>query len=333
MKQRILAVCDSETEYTNRMQEFLCTREELPFEIYAFTDTEKLEKSSQQEKIEILLIAESDYSDKIKELPIENIYMLNESGHTEYENVEQINKYQPSEKILGQVLEFYSKNGGLPKKIKTKTPVNMIGVYSPVGRCLQTSFSLAMGQILAKKYKVLYLNFESFSGLGQLLQNDMETDLTDLLYYYTNTRERFHYRLESSLQTINGMYFIPPATSFLDMQSITAETWLELLLAIEEEGRFHYIILDLSDCVQGLLDLLRKCSIVYTILKEDSMAVAKLRQYEELLNDMEYQDILEKTKKQKLPYIRQISPRLEQITYGELGEYVKGVLREDMLYE
>lgn len=333
MKRKILAVCDSEAEYTNRMQEFLCMREELPFEVYAFTDTEKLENTSKKEDIEILLISESDYSEKIKELPIENIYMLNESGHTEYENVEQVNKYQSSEKVLGQVLDFYSKRKDLPRKIKSKVSVNMIGVYSPVGRCLQTSFALAMGQLLAKKHKVLYLNFESFSGLGQLLQNDMNMDLTDLLYYYCNTRERFRYRLESSLQMINGLYFVPPAGSFLDIQTIEAETWMELLAAIEEEGMFEYIILDLSDCVQGLLELLRKCSMIYTILKEDNMAAAKMKQYEELLEDMEYQDILDKTKKQKIPYIRQIAPRLEQITYGELGEYVRGVLREDMLYE
>lgn len=333
MKRKILALCDSEEEYTSRMQEFLCTREELPFEIYAFTDTEKLETSSKKEEIEILLISESDYSEKIKELPIGNIYLLNESGQVENDNIEQINKYQSSEKILGQVLDFYSKRRDLPRKIKTKFPVNVIGVYSPVGRCLQTSFSLAMGQILAKKHKVLYLNFESFSGLGQILQHDMETDLTDLLYYYTNTKERFRYRLESSLQTLNGLYFVPPATSFLDLQSISAETWLELLTAIEEEGMFEYIVLDLSDCIQGLLELLRRCDIVYTILKEDNIAAAKIHQYEEFLEDMEYGDILDKTKKQKMPYIRQIAPRLEQITYGELGEYVRQVLREDMQYE
>ena len=333
MKRKILAVCDSEEEYTSRMQEFLCTREELPFEIHAFTDTEKLEVSSKKEEIEILLISESDYSEKIREFPIENIYLLNESGQTEYENVEQISKYQPSEKILGQVLDFYSKRKELPRKIKAKFPVNVIGVYSPVGRCLQTSFSLAMGQILAKKHKVLYLNFESFSGLGQILQHDMEMDLTDLLYYYTNTRERFRYRLENSLQTLNGLYFVPPAVSFLDLQSITAQTWLELLMAIEEEGMFEYIILDLSDCIQGLLELLRRCNLVYTILKDDNMAAAKIHQYEEFLEDMDYGDILDKTKKQKMPYIRKIAPKLEQITYGELGEYVRRMLREDMQYE
>lgn len=333
MKRKILALCDSETEYTSNMQEFLCTREELPFEVHSFTDVKKLETSSKKEEIEILLIAESDYYEELKELPIENIFLLNESGHIEYENIEQINKYQTSEKVLGQVLEFYSKRKDLPRKIKRNTFVNIIGVYSPVGRCLQTSFSLAMGQILAKKHKVLYLNFESFSGLGQMLQRNMETDITDLLYYYKNTRERFRYRLESSLQMINGLYFVPPAVSFLDLQTITADTWLELLMAIEEEGMFEYILLDLSDCIQGLLELLRRCKTVYTILKEDTIAAAKMQQYEELLTDMEYEDVLDKTKKQKMPFIRQIAPRLEQITYGELGEYVRQVLKEDLLYE
>lgn len=333
MKRKILAVCDSEAEYASRMQEFLCTREELSFEIHSFTDIEKLEESSRKEKIEILLISESDYSGRIKELPIENIFMLNESGSVENEEVEQINKYQSSEKILGQILEFYSNRKDLPRRIKKELNVSFIGVYSPIGRCLQTSFSLAMGQILAKEKRVLYLNFESFSGLGQIMQHDMDMDLADLLYYYRNTREKFRYRLESALQMMNGLYFIPPATSFMDLQSITAETWLELLMAIEEEGMFEYIILDLSDCIQGLLEILRKCTLVYTILREDTRAAAKLKEYEEFLEEMKYEDILDKTKMKNMPYMRRIAPKLEQITYGELGEYVRGVLREDLHYE
>ncbi len=333
MNKKIMAVCDSEAEYAGRMQEFLCMRDEIPFEVYAFTDVAKLESCSQKEEIEILLIAESDFHEQIKELPIESIVLLNESGNAHFEGVEQVNKYQSAEKIVAKILDFYEQKKGLPKKMKKGAKAHIIGVYSPIGRCLQTSFSLAMGQLLAKKKKVLYLNFESFSGLGKMLQQSMQTDLTDLLYYYSNSKERFRYRLENALQTMNGLHFVPPSTSFKDLQSIHAETWLELLDAIQEEELFEYIILDLADCVQGLFELLRQCNIIYTIVKDDSMAVAKFKQYEEYLQDMEYEDVLDKTKKKKLPQIRQIAPRLEQITYGELGEYVRGVLREDLLYE
>ena len=48
-----MAVCDSEAEYAGRMQEFLCMRDEIPFEVYAFTDVAKLESCSQKEEIEI----------------------------------------------------------------------------------------------------------------------------------------------------------------------------------------------------------------------------------------------------------------------------------------
>ena len=45
-----------------------------------------------------------------------------------------------------------------------KKTMVIIGVFSPLGRCLKTSFALALGQILAKERAVLYLNLESYSG-------------------------------------------------------------------------------------------------------------------------------------------------------------------------
>ena len=155
MNTRTLVIYDDEKQYANLLTDFFTSKKDIPFQTVTFTDKSKLIQFLISQEIEILLISESDYSEKIKELPIENIYMLNESGHAGYENVEQVNKYQSSEKVLGQILEFYSKRKELPRKIKNRVSVNMIGVYSPVGRCLQTSFALAMGQILAKKHKVL----------------------------------------------------------------------------------------------------------------------------------------------------------------------------------
>ena len=38
----------------------------------------------------------------------------------------------------------------------------VLGVYSPVGRCLKTSFALTMGKLLAQEERVLYPNLEEF---------------------------------------------------------------------------------------------------------------------------------------------------------------------------
>ena len=61
----------------------------------------------------------------------------------------------------------------------------VLGVYSPVGRCLKTSFALTMGKLLAQEERVLYLNLEEFSGLSVLMKEEYKSDLSDLLYFTT----------------------------------------------------------------------------------------------------------------------------------------------------
>ena len=60
----------------------------------------------------------------------------------------------------------------------------VLGVYSPVGRCLKTSFALTIGKLLAQEERVLYLNLEEFSGLSVLMKEEYKSDLSDLLYFY-----------------------------------------------------------------------------------------------------------------------------------------------------
>ena len=64
-----------------------------------------------------------------------------------------------------------------------KKTTEILGVFSPLGRCLKTSFALTLGQILAKDKAVLYLNMEEYSGFEELLGKGFAHNLSDLLYY------------------------------------------------------------------------------------------------------------------------------------------------------
>ena len=60
-----------------------------------------------------------------------------------------------------ELLELYVEAVGvrlplLCAEYKTK----FIGIYSPVHRCLQSSFALTFAQLIAEKHPALYLNFE-----------------------------------------------------------------------------------------------------------------------------------------------------------------------------
>ena len=74
-----------------------------------------------------------------------------------------INKYQSCELIMKELLEWLAKEGTLGRTGSNHKELKLIGVYSPVGKCLKTSFAFVLGQLLSKKHKVLYLNMECYS--------------------------------------------------------------------------------------------------------------------------------------------------------------------------
>lgn len=333
MKKSILAVCDSEPEYASHFLDYMNRSGEkgmsFPFEIAAFSDGEALKRYCGENRVQLLLISQSMY-EQGKPWEAEQVMILTEDGEGP-PGSGRIGKYQSIEGIMRRVLE--AADTGLLPPIACgdgQGRMNLIGIYSPVGRCLQTTFSFAMGQLLARRHKVLYLNFECCSGLGRMLQRDFQTDLSDLIYLLHNQDGRFPYRLEGMAQKVNGLDIIPPVYSSLDLQQVKREEWLELLLELEKAGSYEYVLLDLSEAVQGLFDILKRCRRVYTIVREDSFAAAKQEQYEELLGCLNYEAVLEKTRKCRLPLFRQLPSGLDQLTHGELAGLVQKLIEEDL---
>ena len=81
MKKQILAVCDSEAEYTRRFCNYVSKKTEYPFEVAAFTSREKLQKFCEEEDVDILLISESAYDLSLKKfIKGEIIVLRNEKG-------------------------------------------------------------------------------------------------------------------------------------------------------------------------------------------------------------------------------------------------------------
>ena len=62
----------------------------------------------------------------------------------------------------------------------------------------------------------------------------------------------------------------------------------------------EYLQSDLGDTVDGLYDLLGRCSKVYTPYIEEGAAKAKLNQYEENLRSAGYGEILKKTVRRRM---------------------------------
>lgn len=333
MKQKIFALCDLEENYAFRMAEYISDKISMPYKLHIFTQTEKLKTFLDEHKISVLLIAESALSKLKTQLDIPNVFVLQESDEKIETDYRCINKFQSPEEVVREMAEEIAElEGWGGNKCAAITKSKMIGVYSPVKRCLQTSFALTMGQLLAREHKALYLNFECYSGFSQLLHREFAADMMDMVYYFRCAREKLAIRLPYIVQNINGLDFIPPGQSSIDMQEIAGEDWSGLLEAIEEASDYDYLILDLTDGMNGLFELLTRCYKIYTITKDDGFAMAKMNQYEKILQLNEMDDIAGKTVKCRFPFFKKLPADLNLMTHGEFAGYVKAIIKED-LYE
>lgn len=325
--QGIMVLCDEEEEYAQLMTEFLRKQRNLPWKLRTYTNAEAMMKQ-ESEGVDMLVVAESAFSDKMRNLCADGTVILSESGIMKWENICYVDKYSPAEDVLKHLLAIYveSADASMPR-LSGALGTKFIGNYSPVRRGLQTSFALALGQMLSEEHRTLYLNFEHYAGVGELLPDMQTLDMADLLYFLNAENEKFRIRMQMMMKHIGKLDYIPPMKSGQNLLSITEGEWLGFLRRIEELGEYEYVILDLSESMQGLFEILRLCSKVFTSEAKDRVASRKLLQYEQVLSLYEYEDVLEKTSRFDLSHIHRLPSEPEQLTRGELADVVKELMR------
>lgn len=327
-EEEVMVLCDAEEEYAQLMAEFLNKHKNLPWKLHTYTSVEDLLREEKGE-INLLVVAESTYCEELDALAAKRLVVLGESGVVRWEKLPCVDKYQEAEEVLKCLLEIYVEIAdvqlpGLRKGCKT----TFIGNYSPVRRCMQTSFALTMSQMLAQEHATLYLSFEHYAGMSELVPDMRSYDMSDLLYFMNADRDKFGFRMQTMLKHMGNLAYIPPMKSGQNLLSIPGKEWLGFLQRIAELGEYEYVVLDLSESMQGLFEILRLCRIVYTLIREDRMAKSKLLQYEQVLALYEYEDVLEKTKRLQLSHIRRLPEDMEQLTKGELADLVRGLIEE-----
>lgn len=331
MEHKLLVLCDPEEDYAQHMADFLRRKKDMVWDIRIFTDCDALRTFSQEQAIEVLLISETAYGSCEKEKFAEHIFLLNESGIIREKQLVNIDKYQPAERVWQELLALYMERSGVEyPQITGWQSGKLIGLYSPVRRCLQSTFALTLGQILAEKRKTLYISFEYYPGL-EVWQDKSGQDLSVLLYYQQNRPDSFGAQLQTLVKKVGNLDYISPMSNGANLLYITAKQWESLLQSLMSCGEYEYILLDLSESLQGLFEILRLCNRVYTIVREDSAALQKTCRYEQLLELLEYRDVKEKTSKCHLPLFRKLPTEVECYSKGELADYVKELLEKEGL--
>ena len=305
---QLLAICDRETILVKTLSAYL--KDRFHFPIMAFDDADRfLAFEKEREEEDICLIGE-DFLDAFQTEQLltkvrRPLYL------TEAKNSSGIYKYQSIHEMAKAILKLCEEEALLPVKGTAATETKLIAFYSPAHHMLQSSIALTMGQILAKNKKVLYLNFEPYSGF---LQEDAE---------------KFRCRLESMVEMTGNLYYLPPVFSYPDMEEIDEKTWQAFLRKIIRETDYEVIILDLTEQVRGLFSLLELCDEIYSCIPKDGLAMAKMEQYKKLLSHIKKEDLLSKTKECKIPVFKEFSYQAALYTHTELADYVQKLMEKE----
>ena len=171
MKRNIFAVCDLEVDYALNFMDYMNRKKNIPFEIQAFTSVENLIAYGKQTHIELLLISGRAMCREVRDLDIGKIIILSEGVHPpELDQYPSVYKYQSSSDVLREVMACY----GAEKKTVAdqiavlKKTTEIIGIFSPLGRCLKTSFA---SRIQRTSRIIRIYNNDCFCSAGNFLSD------------------------------------------------------------------------------------------------------------------------------------------------------------------
>jgi len=337
LKKKIFAVCDLEVDYAHNFMDYVSKKKNVPFELQAFTSAQSLMDYGKNHSIELLLISDKAMCREVRELDIGKIIILSEGVHPpELDQYPSVYKYQSSSDVIREVMACYGEEKTvIPIQFPVlKKNTEVLGVYSPVGRCLKTSFALTLGQILARERSVLYLNLEEYSGFGELMGKTFDHDLGDLLYYVRQGNQNLILKMNTMVQTVGNMDYIPPVQIPADILDTPWQDWEKLLKEIAVQSSYEVLILDIGTGIRDVFWLLDQCKRVYMPVLSDVVSVSKIAQFENLMRIWDYPDVLARTEKMRLPFHTgpaDPAKYVEQLPWGELGDYVRGLLRKEEL--
>ena len=336
MRNKQIVIYDNDAFYATRLEHFLSEREGNYFEISSFSERSLLEAEFDAEgkrKPEILLVSERSFFEDIKNIGAKNIFVLNETGLKRLSEFANFNKYQSADALLQQVLlEYAEREQDFIPRFNGNKRAKIVGVYTPITRCLQTGFSFSLARSFGKKGRTLYMNFEQYSGFSKLFQKGYIKDLSDLVYYFSYSKDKFLYWLEGVVERFGNIDYIPPVLTPVSLLEISENVWIEMLELIAKDTDYDYIVLDLSDSVQGIYQILDLCQIVYTITRDDVISNAKITQFEQMLEESKYASLKEKIEYLRFPVFGIANEGFEEMVHGELQEYTERLV-EDNFYE
>lgn len=199
-------------------------------------------------------------------------------------------KYQSIDKLAAVIMKVFLENSFQLSK-RNGHQGKVIGIYSPVHRIGKTTFALKFGKELAEEENVLYLNLETYAGIGGYFRDEEVQDLSHLLYYAKQENDAISVRITSIVRQMGNLSYIPPVKIGTDLKTVDMEEWKELFEKLTRQSIYETIIIDIGDSIQNIFEMMEMCDWIFIPFAEDVYAKAKMQQWRYMLDILKMQDL------------------------------------------
>jgi len=290
-----LLICDSEEAYVKKLAEVLLLKKEVTAGVRICSSLELMEKMLEIGNVKVLLISEEVPYEKRKQIFAGKRIVLTKDQCADLGIEEtELMKYQSVDKLTAVIRKVFLENSFQLSKRKGRQG-RIVGIYSPVHRIGKTTFALKLGKELAEKENVLYLNLETYAGIGGYFRDMEVQDLSHLLYYAKQENDVISVRITSLVQQMGNLDYIPPMKIGTDLKAVEMQEWKELFEKISEQNIYKTIIVDMGNSVQNIFEMMEMCDWIFIPFTEDVYAKARMQQWGYMLKVLNVQDLERKS--------------------------------------
>lgn len=337
-----VGIFDEDPEYRGCLMRGLMSKNLLQMPMVEFTKLDSILAFAREKRLELLVISDLALTQAVLEADIKRIVLLTEEPVLEnalaadQRPLGHIFKYQPISEIAGALLRQYRLTASGTIAVQTyqrMVQTAVYGIYSPVKRCLKSSFAIALAQLLGEQQSTLLLSFEANSALLSMLdlsETLCEANLSDALYYYLQgTLSEHKAELVSACHSFD---FIPPVKNPEDLEGLPAEDVTGFIQYFAQECSYSCVVIDFGDALSGINQILSCCSRVFMPVKTDWISEKKKEHY---LNYVERTDqtLLSRFQEVRPPYHHigregkgRMSGNFGWLVSGEFYDYVRQCL-------
>lgn len=274
-----------------KLAEILLLKKEVTAGVRTCSSLDFVGKTLEIANVKVLLISDEVPYEERKQLFAGKRIVLTKDRCADLGTEEtELMKYQSIDKLTEVIVQaFFENSFQLAKRGGHRG--TLIGIYSPVHRIGKTTFALKLGKELSEEENVLYMNLETYAGIGGYFRGKEMQDLSHLLYYSRQENDAIGVRITSIVQQMGNLDYVPPMKMGTDLKTVSMQEWKALFEKLSEQSIYESIIIDIGDSVQNIFEMLEMCDWILIPFADDVYAKAKMQQWKYTLNMLKMQEL------------------------------------------